>query len=297
MRKFIILTDSCCDLDKNLRNEYDIEYVPMHFTIEEKEYVADLDWKDLSVKDFYSLMQEGKRTKTSQVNLEDYKNRFRDYLSKGYDVLSISCSSGLSSSFGNSLKAKDEILKDFPEAKILCVDSLNSSYGLGSLCIISAKMRNEGKTIEQIYNWLEEYKLNINQECSVDKLSYLRNAGRVSAASAFFGGLLNVKPIIISDASGMNFAVEKVKGRGNSITRIVERTIEKIEEFPYQMLMIGHSDCINDAIKLKEELLNRIDTPIDVNIGYIGPIVGASCGPGTIAVYYYGKKVTINGGE
>lgn len=297
MEKFIIISDSCCDLDSNLRKEYDVEYVPMHFTLDETEYVADLDWKSVSAKDFYRSMEEGKRTKTSQVNLEDYKNRFREYVSLGYDVLSISCSSALSSSYKNSLKAKEEILRDYPEAKILCVDSLNSSYGLGYLCIIASKMRNNGKNIDDVYNWLEEYKLNINQECSVDKLSYLKNAGRVSAASAFFGGLLNIKPIIISDAQGMNFAVEKVKGRGNSINRIVERTIEKIEEFEYPMLMIGHSDSINDAVKLKEELLKKVNGGFDVNIGYIGPIVGASCGPGTIAVYYYGKKVTVNSGE
>lgn len=297
MEKFIIISDSCCDLDSNLRKEYDIEYVPMHFTLDEKEYVADLDWKSVSSKDFYRSMEEGKRIKTSQVNLEDYKNRFKEYVSLGYDVLSISCSSALSSSYKNSLKAKEEILRDYPEAKILCVDSLNSSYGLGYLCIIASKMRNDGKNIDDVYNWLEEYKLNINQECSVDKLSYLKNAGRVSAASAFFGGLLNIKPIIISDAQGMNFAVEKVKGRGNSISRIVERTIEKIEEFEYPMLMIGHSDSINDAVKLKEELLKKVNGGFDVNIGYIGPIVGASCGPGTIAVYYYGKKVTVNSGE
>jgi len=297
MKKFIIISDSCCDLDANLRKEYDIEYVPMHFSLDEKEYVADLDWKEISAKDFYHLMEEGKRAKTSQVNLEDYKTRFKEYISLGYDVLSISCSSALSSSYNNSLKAKEEILKEYPNGKILCVDSLNSSYGLGYLCIIASKMRSSQKSIDEVYNWLEEYKLNVNQECSVDKLSYLKNAGRVSAASAFFGGLLNIKPIIISDALGMNFAVEKVKGRGNSINRIVERTVEKLEEFEYPMLMIGHSDCVNDAIKLKEELLKKVNSGFDVNIGYIGPIVGASCGPGTIAVYYYGKKVMVNSGE
>ena len=295
MKKFIIISDSCCDLDANLRKEYDIEYVPMHFSLDEKEYVADLDWKEISAKDFYHLMEEGKRAKTSQVNLEDYKTRFKEYISLGYDVLSISCSSALSSSYNNSLKAKEEILKEYPNGKILCMDSLNSSYGLGYLCIIASKMRSSQKSIDEVYNWLEEYKLNVNQECSVDKLSYLKNAGRVSAASAFFGGLLNIKPIIMADAKGCNFAIEKVKGRATSINRIAERFAEEYVDSDYQMIFISHADCIEDAELLKGKMEEKLGRSLDVNIGYVGQAVGASVGPGMLGVYFIGKKVTVNG--
>ena len=296
MRKFVIISDSCCDLDNNLRKEYDIDYVPMYFNLDGKEYKADLDWKEISVKQFYDAMREGKRAYTAQANLQSYKDAFTKYVEDGYDVLSISCSSGLSASVKASYVARDAVLSEYPEAKIICIDGLNSCFGLGILCLYASDLRKEGKSIDEVAQTIEDMKLCVNQECSVDKLTYLKQAGRVSAASAFFGGLLNIKPIIISDAIGQNFAVEKVKGRKTAINRLVERMKEEYEDVPYQKIMIGHSDCIADALELKKLVLENVKSDIDINIGYIGPIVGASCGPGTIAVYFIGKKVEVTKG-
>lgn len=294
MKKFVILSDSCCDLDKELRKEYDIDYVPMYFHLDDKEYEADLDWKELSVKQFYDAMREGKRVYTTQANLQCYKETFTKYIREGYDILSISCSSALSASVKASCVARDEVLANYPEAKIICIDSLNSCFGLGIMCLYASSLRQEGKTIDEVAAIIENVKLNVNQECSVDKLSYLKQAGRVSAASAFFGGLLNIKPIIISDAIGQNNAVEKVKGRKTAINRLAERMAEEYEDVPYQRIMIGHSDCLEDALELKKAVLEKIKTDVDIHMGYIGPIVGGSCGPGTIAVYFFGKEVTVN---
>lgn len=135
----------------------------------------------------------------------------------------------------------------------------------------------------------------MNQECCVESLKYLKMAGRVSASSAFFGGLLNIKPLLISDAKGQNFAVEKVKGRKNSIDRVAARFAERYEDVPYQHVFVSHSDCIEDAEYFKSALQTALpDKNLDIHVGYIGPIVGASVGPGTLAVYFYGKKVTEN---
>ena len=155
-------------------------------------------------------------------------------------------------------------------------------------------MIREYKTIEEVAEWIEENKLKANQECTPEKLSYLKQAGRVSAASAFFGGLLNIKPIIISDAKGQNFAVEKVKGRKTSIDRLAERFSEEVEDLPYQFISIAHADSIDDALELKAAVEKKMKTPLPIHVGHVGPIVGASCGPGTLAVYFYGKKVTTN---
>ncbi len=289
---YVILSDSCCDLNRELREQYDIDYVPMHYSCDGKDYDASLDWEVLSAKQFYDLMRSGKRILTAQVNGAQYKEKFDEILSSGKDVLYISCSSALSNSVKASYLVRDELSQKYPERKIICVDSLNSSYGLGILCMAAAQMRAEGKCIEEVADWLVQNRKTVNQECTVDKLSYLKQAGRVSAASAFFGGLLNVKPIIISDVNGQNVAVEKVKGRKTSIMRIVERFKAEYIDLPYQKIQVVHADCIDEAMLLKEELAKIVpDKKEQINIDYIGPIVGASTGPGTMGVYFLGKTV------
>lgn len=294
MRKFIILTDSGCDLDQELRTKYDIEYVFMRFSCEEADYAADLDWKQISAKDFYNSMRGGKRFITAQVNVESYKAAFEKYVQEGYDVLSVSTSSRISSGIQASFVARDEILQKYPDAKIICVDALRACFALGLLAIRASELRAEGKTIEETAAWINENKLTVNMIGSVDKLTYLRQAGRVSAASAFFGGLLNIKPIIIADALGQNFATAKVKGRKVSLEKIAEMAKEAYEDVPYQRVMISHADCLEEAEELKEMFLKQLGKEVDVHIGYVGPCVGSAVGPGMIGIYLFGKEVTIN---
>lgn len=293
MRNYVIVTDSCSDLPEELRAKYNIDYLPMHMSYGDKEMVADLDWKELSCKDFYAAMRNGTRFLTSQVNEESYRESFENYIKNGYDILSISCSSALSGSVKGSYAVRDELLAKYPDAKICCVDSLNSCFGLGMLCITAAKMRNEGKNIDEVYNWLERNKLTANQFCTVESLSYLKRAGRVSAGSAVFGELLGIKPIIISDSVGQNKAVEKVKGRKASIKRLVAKFVETYRSCPHQIVCVAHADCHEDGESLRQMILEALpDKNVEVLFGNIGPIVGASAGPGTIAVYFFGKEVT-----
>ena len=293
MKKYVIITASCSDLEKELRDLYDIDYIPMHITLDGKEYEASLDWKDFSQKEFYNILREGKRFITSQINLPEYISRFKKYLDEGYDILSISCSSKLSNSVNNSFAARDELLKEYPDAKIYCIDSLNACYGLGLLCITASTLRKQGKSIEETASYIEEHKLEMNQLCTPESLSYLKRAGRVNPTAALMGGLFNIKPIIISDAVGQNTSVEKVKGRQSSIIRLTELFKEYYRENRYQKIFFGHADCYKDVELLKEIIMHNLDNKdIPVHIGYIGPIVGASAGPGTIAVYFFGKEVT-----
>jgi len=295
MRKFVILTDSSCDLDKNLREKYDIEYLPMHLIIDGKDYDADLDWQNISVKEFYDLMRAGKRVMTAQISKLEYVTRFEEYVKQGFDVLSVTCSSALTASVKASQLARDEVMAKYPECKIICVDSLLSCAGLGIMCIKASLMRAEGKTIEEAAEWIETNKLKINQEATVEKLSYLKQAGRVSAAAAFFGGLLSVKPIIISDVNGNNASIEKVKGRKASLERLAERVKDEYQPTEFKSIFLLHGDCENDALELKEIIKAKVGvTDDDIIMGYIGPIIGASCGPGVIGVYFYGKEVTFD---
>ena len=293
MKKFIIITDSCSDLEKKYRDQYDIQYIPNTYSFNGREVSADLDWKEVSEKEFYDLMRDGIRILTAQVTAAKYREAFENAIKEGYDVLSISCSSALSSGVKSSYIIRDELLAKYPEAKIICIDSLMSCSGLGLLCMRASELRSEGKTIEEVAKWVEDNKLNMHQEAVADKLIYLKRAGRVSAASAFFGGLLNIKPLIISDVRGRNAAVEKVKGKKAAFERIAERIKERIVDVPYQRIFIGHADYEEGALELKQVILDRLGNPsIDIHVCYIGPMVGASVGPGTIGVYFYGTEET-----
>jgi len=294
MSKFAIITDTCSDLGKDLREKYDVEYVPMHFHVGEETYVASLDWEDMPVHDFYNLMRAGTRITTSQVSAADYEVAFEKHLAEGRDVLSISCSSALSASVNASYVVAESLKAKYPERKIICIDSLTACYGLGLLCIHASELRAEGKSIDEVAEWVMENRNRIHQECTVDKLSYLKRAGRVTAASAFFGGLLQIKPIIISDANGNNAAIEKMKGTAAAFQRIAERVKAQYEEVPYQKVYFAHADSVDLIEKLKAEVMKVVPADVEVYTGYIGPIVGASVGPGTVAVYFYGNEITDN---
>ena len=298
MKKFVIVTDSCSDLDRVLREKYDVDYIPMHISCEGKDYEANLDWEaGLTAKEFYDMMRAGKRFTTAQITANQYKDAFSKYLADGYDILSISCSSAFSASVATSRTVAEELKADYPDAKIFCIDSLIACAGLGNLCIAASKMRAEGKTIEEVAAWVEENKLTSNQESTAESLKYLKQAGRVSAAAAFFGGIFQVKPIVISDATGMNFSCEKVKGRANSITRLAERMKDEYLESPYQSVIVEHADCPEGADQLIAEIKKLLP---DVSIDYVtnfGPIIGATVGPGMLGVFFFGKKVTVNAPE
>lgn len=296
MKKFIIVTDSCCDLDAKLRAEYDIEYIPMHFSFDGKDFDADLDWRKISVKEFYDVMRSGTRIITAQVSAREYKERFTKYLNEGFDILSISCSSALSASVKASYVAKEELVAEHPERKIVCIDSLISCGGLAMICVKAAQLRAEGKSIDEVAEWIEANKLCFNQEATVDKLVYLRQAGRISASSAFFGGLLSVKPLIISDINGQNVSIEKVKGRKTSITRLAERIKDSYSGTEFKEIFVYHADCEEEAEEFKSQIAKTlgIDESL-IMIGGIGPILGASCGPGMMGAYFFGKKVDFDG--
>ena len=293
MKKFVIISDSCCDLSKDLREKYDVSYVPMHFIFDGEDHIADLDWTEFSVSEYYDIMRGGKRITTAQVSADDYRTAFENAIKDGCDVLYISCSSALSASVTASYAVRDELMQKYPDAKIVCVDSLTACTGLGLLCMTASELRAAGKTLDEVAQWLEEHKLEAHQEATPEKLNYLKQAGRVSATSAFFGGLLNIKPIIISDAQGRNLAVEKVKGRQTSIARLAERMQADFKTVDYQKIFVVHADCEEGAAALKKEIVARMpELEKDIQPGVIGPIIGATVGPGTLAVYYFGDKVT-----
>lgn len=293
MNKFVIISDSLCDLHEDLRKQYDVDYVPNRAYVGETEYDADIDWKTVDLKEFFDYMRDGNRITTSQISATVCKEKFESYLKEGYDILSISCAEALSASVNVCRRAGAELMEKYPERKIVCVDSKRCSGALSLLCIRASQLRAEGKTIEEVATWLEENKKFTHQMGTVEKLAYLKRAGRVSASSAFFGGLLNIKPILISDVHGNNVAVEKVKGRATSLAKLVEKTVENYRKSEYPDVFVQHADDEEEAKLVKEELLKRLDlTDEQIHIGRINPVMSASTGPGTVAVYFFGTEVT-----
>ncbi len=295
MREFVIFGDSTCDLDKELREKYGIDYVAMNFSIDDKEYVASLDWETFSVKEHYDIMRAGKRVFTNQVPQNVYYESFKAALEEGKDILYISCSSALSASINTGIIVAKELKKEFPEAEICCVDSLISSLGQGYLLIEASKQRAKGLSVTETAKYIEDIRLKVNQFGTVDSMEYLRRAGRIKASKAFFGNLFGVKPIIISDIKGQNFAYKKVKGTAKARAAIAEDVVEAANGV-YDTLLIAHADCLDEALLLRDEILKRAEFK-EVILGYIGPIVGASVGPGTVIAFTFGKEVTIEGIE
>lgn len=291
MKKFAILTDSCSDLGKEVREKYSIDYVQMNITFDGKELPASLDWDEYTPSELYGLMKAGTRVKTTQVPPAAFEEVFGKYVSEGLDAIYISCSSALSGSVNTAKVIADE-LNAKHENKIYCVDSLNSCMGEGLMAINAAEMRDSGKSAKETAEYFEANRLKYWQICTVGDLNYLKRAGRVNASAAFFGNLFGVKPIIISNRAGENFAFKKVKGRKNSLDELVNLTKENIENPSEQIIAVMHADCLADALYLKDRIEKEL-SPKEVYINYIGPIIGASAGPDTVAVYCRGKEVTI----
>ena len=295
MKDFIILTDSTSDMTAQLRQEYGVEYVPMNYIIDGIEYKASLDWESHDPKQYYDLMRGGCRVFTTQIPRDVYEKAFRDAIADGKDVVYIACSSALSASINVARLVAQEIMAEDPNAGIYCVDSLISSLGQGYLTMEASRKRAEGLSAADTAAYIDSIKLCVNQCGTVASLEYLRRAGRVKASKAFFGNLFGVKPIIISDIKGQNYAYKKAKGAVNARVAIAEHLADAADGV-YEELFLTHADCPEDIELLKEEIL-KIAPFKKVTVSIIGPIVGASVGPGTVIAFCRGKEVTIEGNE
>lgn len=290
MSEFAIFSDSCCDLYTETRQKYNIEYVPMGLVSDGKEMSASLDWDIYSTEQLYSWLRGGKVIKTVQVPVTAYEERFEPVLKENKDILYLACSSGLSGSINAARLAKDALAPKYPERKIVVIDTLKASLGTGMMAIEASKMRDEGKAIDEVASVIEATKMRYRQVGVPESLTYLKRAGRVKGAAAFFGNLFEIKPVVVFDKAGCNLAIKKVKGRKPSLKEIVNMAAETIEDAQNQTVGIVHADCLDDALWVKEMLEEAVH-PKDIFVEYMGPIIGASTGPGTVIIYYKGKEI------
>lgn len=290
MNKVKIITDSCSDLTRELREKYDIDYVKMNTVIKGKEVPASLDWEYYSPKEFYDTMRGGERITTTQVPEEEFTEVFTKWLNEGFDIVYVGCSSALSGSVDAGAVVSKKLLESHPDRKIKCINSLNACMGEGLLAIRAAEYRDRGMSADGIAEKIMELRNTVNQFATVHSLDTLRRAGRVKAASAFFGNLLGVKPIIISDKDGNNNAIKKVKGRWNSMKELVDLMALNIIDPNGQTIIVSHADSAEDAAELEKMVKERFPGA-KTYICYIGPIIGASTGPDTLALFAFGQNV------
>lgn len=282
-----IICDVCADIPVNVAEERDISVLPMTLTVNgvEQTYTAE----SFDCKEFYDGMRGGDVCSTSQIVTENYKEYFRPILKAGDDFIYVCLSSGLSGSYNGSVNALEELRVEFPERKMHSVDSLGASLGEGLLTLHLARLRDEGKSFEEIVSWAEEYKHNVMLWFTVDDLKYLRRGGRVSAANAVVGTLLDIKPVLQCNAEGKLVPHAKVKGRKRAIRTLLEDMDKFGIDINGQELCISHGDCVEDAIKLQEMIKEKYPDCTFV-IGHIGAVIGSHSGPGTLALFFLGQK-------
>ena len=292
MANIRILTDTNSDLPRALREKYGVEYVKMCNVCEGTVIPAGIEFEGFGGPHaYYDLLRAGKRVTTTQVPAEEFRTFFTAALEAGDTVIYIANALPLSSSVNTAAVVARDLKEQYPEGKIYCIDSKNTCWGEAMLVILAAQLRDEGKSAEQIVAAVEEKRAFVNQFVTVGSLDMLKKSGRVKGSAAFFGNLLGVKPIIISDVDGQNVPIMKVKGRNASLDKLIELLAESAIAPETQTVYISHADCPEAAEYLRQKAL-AIGFA-NAEIGLIGSVVGACIGPDAVGVWCFGKEVTV----
>lgn len=285
---FEMVTDSCCNLKEEVIDEYKLHVLPMTFMADGEDvvYQSYLKGQKTDLKQFYTMMREGKVFKTSLPNVAETEKLFRELLDAGRDVLYLGFSSGLSSTFEAVDGLARELAVEYPQRKIFCVDTLAASGGEGLLVWHACQLAAAGKDIETVRDWVENNKLKLAHWFTVDDLMFLWRGGRVSKTSAWAGTLLNIKPVLHVDDEGHLIPMEKVRGRKKSLLALIDHMVATADmPVSDQMIFITHGDCVDEANWLAEKIKNELGVK-KIMINYIDPVIGAHSGPGTMAVYF-----------
>ena len=289
MSEYVIVTDSSADLADGMVKELGVEVLPLSFTVKGQTYHNYPDNRDMDPKDFYAMLRSGEMATTAAVNVADYTSVLEPLLEQGKDVLVLAFSSGLSATYQSSVIAVEELRARFPERKIFTVDTLCASLGQGLLVYLAAKKQQAGASIEEVRDWAEENKLHLCHWFTVDDLHFLKRGGRISAATAVLGSMLHIKPVLHVDDEGHLINMGKARGRGASLTALVDHMEETAIDPASQVVFISHGDCLADAEKVAGDVKKRLGVK-EVVINYVGPVIGAHSGPGTLALFFLGSK-------
>ncbi|WP_297289883.1 DegV family protein [uncultured Flavonifractor sp.] len=288
MGEYVILTDSSADLSAELVAELGVEVLPLSFTMEDKTYYNWPDNRDIDPGDFYARLRGGAMATTSAVNVADYTETIEPMLKAGKDVLVLAFSSGLSATCHSAQIAAEELMEQYPARKVYVVDTLCASLGQGLLVWYAAQQKKQGKSIKEVRDWTEAHKLNLCHWFTVDDLHFLKRGGRISAATAVLGTMLSIKPVMHVDNEGHLIKVGTARGRNASLKALVDHMAETAQNPGEQVVFISHGDCLADAQKVADDVKARFGVKTVV-INYVGPVIGAHSGPGTVALFFLGS--------
>lgn len=285
MDNYVITTDNGADLPNSYYEENEIGVLPMSFMISDRTYPNEEG--TMEVKEFYHLLRAGQMSQTFQTTPIEAAMFFENYLKAGKDVLHLAFSSALSGTYNNTLLAAQELTEKYPERQITIVDSRCASLGEGLLVYKAVELKNAGKAMEQVAQWTEDNKLRISHLFTVDDLFHLYRGGRVTKATAFVGSVLNVKPLLQVDNQGKLVQYSKVRGRKHSLKSLVD-DMEKSLAGEDKTVFISHGDCPEDAGYAAELIREQMGVDPTL-INEIGPSIGTHSGPGTVAIFFFGR--------
>lgn len=286
-RAFEIITDSGCDMTAEYLNEHNVGLVKLGFTMDNINYEGE-NGEKISEADFYAKLREGSMPTTYQVTSEMAQKHIIPILEKGRDVLIVTFSSALSGTSGSFSVAARELKKKYPKRKIEVVDSLCASMGQGLLLDYIVKKADTGATLKETVKYAEDLKLHICHHFTVDNLFHLKRGGRVSATTAIIGSVLKIKPIMHVNDEGKLVAVGKAMGRKKSLHTLVDRMFERVDMDENDPIFISHGDCMEDVEYVKKLILEKLPSA-QITVNYVGAVIGAHSGPGTVALFHKGK--------
>lgn len=288
MRYYTIVTDSSCDLPAPLLEKMGIRVVPLAVNLDGKTYFNYPDGRAIGFEEYYAQLRSGKQATTSAVNMSLFRTVMEAELIAGHDVLYLGFSSGLSGTFNAGAMAARELQEEYPEFELIAVDTLCACMGQGLLVYLAALEKAGGKSMHEVRDFVEAQKLHICHWYTVDDLQHLKRGGRIGGTTARLGTMLNIKPVMNMDNEGKLAAVSKARGRAAALRALVEKMGEQAIEPEKQTVFIAHADCYDDAHKVAEMIHERFGSKSLIN--YIGPVIGAHAGPGTVALFFVGKE-------
>ncbi len=287
MSDFVIYTDSACDIKPELLSQWGVPYKALTFRFNDSD--TEYSNSDMPEPEFYARMRAGGIAKTAAVNVEGFIEGFEEYLSKGIDLLYLGFSSGLSTTYNSARLAAAQLSERYPDRKIITVDSLSASAGFGLMLYLCLKKKEEGATIEEVAAYAEEIRPQLCHWFTVDDLVYLKRGGRISPTVAVVGNMLGIKPVLHMDDEGHLINITKVRGRKTSIAALAQKYGELALDPGCDTVFISHGDCEADARELEGILKEKYGASVEI-ITYVGPVIGAHSGPGTLALFFLGKN-------
>lgn len=286
MSDYVVTVNSTVDLPKEWLAERNVPVIPLKYTIDGETYE---DMAGLSSKEFFQKLRDGKMATTSQINPEEARGALEPFLKEGKDVLHLAFSSALSGTCNSMRIAAEELKEEYPERKIIVIDTLCACLGEGLLLYYVLKLKKEGKTIEEVEAWVEENKLHICHNVTVDDLNHLQRGGRISKTAAVLGTMVQIKPMIHMADDGSLQVVGKERGRKRSLNKIVDKAVEQSKGWEQDIVMITHGDCLEDAQYVAELVRAKMGIE-NILINNIGTVIGSHTGPGVVAVFCMGNK-------